>query len=186
MKENYKFKVGDRVQFKTWEEMVEEFGLKEDGLESDFIDCTCAFINYMKHLCGTYATIKDIVNPFDGVVILKDFTSKGDTYWNYSLDMLKPAKPAEINKEFDEAIKSMSEKQFNKCMKCKHFDDSDSPNLFCNLSCEGLNDGCYRYCPKNPESVIALVEKLDYTIQELQKENSRLKIQLEMKDKEGK
>lgn len=81
---------------------------------------------------------------------------------------------------------SMSEKQFNKCLKCKHLDDTDIPNLFCNLSCELVNDGDFRYCPKNPESVIALVEKLDYEIEQLKLENSRLKIQLEMKDKEGK
>lgn len=95
----------------------------------------------------------------------------------------RPAKPAEINQDFDEAVKSMSEKQFNKCLRCKHFDDSDCPNLFCNLTCELVNDGDFRYCPKNPDSVIAIVEKLDYTIQELQRENSQLKIQLEMKEK---
>lgn len=73
-----------------------------------------------------------------------------------------------------------------RCMNCKHLDTSDVPNLFCNLTAELVNDGDFRYCPKNPDSVIALVEKLDYQIQELQKENGRLQIKLAMILKEEK
>ena len=176
MKEEFKFKVGDRVQFKTWKEMKEEYGLDNAG-DIDFPVC---FVRAMKHLCGTFATIAKI-DDGEYFCELKDFTTKlqSDVDWDYSIDMLKPAKVAEINKDFD-TDKVMSEKQFNKCMKCKHFDDSDLPNMFCNLSCEGINDGDFRYCPKNPESVLRLVEHLDYTIEQLQKENSRLKVQLEM------
>lgn len=176
MKEEYQFKVGDRVQFKTWKEMEEEFGFVGDELEPDYINCKCFFTKDMKHLCGTFATIVDYI---DKTVALKDFTCGGDTNWSYSLDMLKPAKPVEVTKEF---VYSCTEKQFKKCIYCKHFDDSDLPNMFCNLSCEGINDGDFRYCPKNPESVIRLVEHLDYTIEQLQKENSRLKVLLEMKE----
>lgn len=71
-----------------------------------------------------------------------------------------------------------------KCLSCKQLDTSDIPNLFCKLSCEGVNDGWYRYCPKDPKSVMELVYKLDKEIEQLQKENSRLKIQLETKEGE--
>ena len=81
---NKPFKVGDRVQFKTWEEMENEF-----GLDIDFdIQTYCDFRKGMKHLCGTYATIKQING--EGVELC-DFTANGDTLWCYSLDMLKHA-----------------------------------------------------------------------------------------------
>ena len=81
------FKVGDRVQFKSWEEMEKEFGLDDDG----YIDIFPAFTKGMKYLCGTYATIEEINS--NGRVFLTDHTSnKGNiNYWNFSLDMLKSA-----------------------------------------------------------------------------------------------
>lgn len=79
----HQFKVGDRVQFKSWKEMENEFGLC-----GGIIDCRCSFTDEMKHLCGTYATIVRIFG--DGFVELVDFTTQGDTYWAYSTDMLKP------------------------------------------------------------------------------------------------
>ena len=78
------FHVGDRVQFKTWEEMVEEFGVDA----CNCIKCRSGFIPEMKHLCGTYATIFLISNAF---VRLKDFTEHSDIDWVYSIDMIKPA-----------------------------------------------------------------------------------------------
>lgn len=80
-----KFKVGDRVQFKTWEEMEKEYGTNNNGM----IECLLGFPTGMKHLCGTFATIDKIDGTF---VILKDFTADGNTImWGYSEDMLKPA-----------------------------------------------------------------------------------------------
>lgn len=61
-----KFKIGDRVQFKTWEEMEEEFGLDVDG----DINCGFCFSTIMKPLCNTTATIMDIEGD---AVILGDF-----------------------------------------------------------------------------------------------------------------
>ena len=79
------FNVGDRVQFKYWDEMQQEYGLDYDG----DIQTYCYFKKGMKHLCGTYAIIKKI----DGEgVELCDFTANGRTDFCYSFDMLKPAK----------------------------------------------------------------------------------------------
>jgi len=81
----YEFNVGDRVQFKEWDEMEKEFGLNFWGA----IRCSICFSSDMRHLCGTYATIKKICR--DGTVSLSEFSTKGDKYWLYHVDMLKPA-----------------------------------------------------------------------------------------------
>lgn len=80
----HEFKVGDRVQFKTWEEMVDEFGI----FGGDIIPCVSVFVDCMKHLCGTYATITSIAGE---IIELRDFTAKGRLIWDYSTDMIKPA-----------------------------------------------------------------------------------------------
>lgn len=56
------------------------------------------------------------------------------------------------------------------CLKCKNLDTSDIPNLFCNISCELVNETDFRYCPKDIKSVVAFIEKQDKQIRELQKE----------------
>ena len=83
-KPQHEFKVGDRVQFKSWEEMEKEFGVNED----ENIDIYPSFINEMRHLCGTFATIEKL----DGArVALKEFSTNGETNWRYLVDMFKPA-----------------------------------------------------------------------------------------------
>lgn len=82
--EKPKFKVGDRVRFRDWDDMAKEFGTA--GIGS--IDCKCTFVMGMRHLCGTYATIESI----DGYrVFLKDFTAKEGATWDYSTDMIELA-----------------------------------------------------------------------------------------------
>lgn len=91
----YKFKVGDRVQFKTWGEMKKEFGANNEG------DIEIGFIKEMKYLCGTQATIDYI---HESIIKLKDFTSKGKTDWTYSADMIKPYKPKKSKKKEDKML----------------------------------------------------------------------------------
>lgn len=80
----HQFKVGDRVRFKTWEQMEKEYGLDEYGE----IRTTTIFTECMKHLCGTFATIKTIEG---NEVILSDFSSQGMTCFNFSIDMIEPS-----------------------------------------------------------------------------------------------
>ena len=91
----YEFKVGDRVQFKEWDEMEKEFGLDFSGDIN--IKCCGGFTASMRHLCGTYATIKEIYR--DGTVYLSEFSTKGDKYWLYHVDMLKPASTKKQKKD---------------------------------------------------------------------------------------
>lgn len=89
----YEFKVGDRVQFKEWDEMEREFGLTFLGDKK----CLGGFIADMRHLCGTYATIKEICRY--GIVNLSEFSTKGNKYWIYHVDMLKPASTKKQKKD---------------------------------------------------------------------------------------
>lgn len=97
MNKNYTFKVGDRVQFKTWEEMEKEFGVykHKDGIVE--IKTKVAFTDIMQPLCGTKASI---VRINDVVVVLDNFEQENiagmvdvipSKYFYFSLDMLKPA-----------------------------------------------------------------------------------------------
>lgn len=51
-----KFNVGDKVRVKDWDELVEEFGLTEDGdIDND------GFIFEMKEFCGMETVIENIL-----------------------------------------------------------------------------------------------------------------------------
>ena len=87
-KPHHDFKVGDRVQFKSWKEMEEEFGLDGDG---DIHLGKTNFVKRMKYLCGTYATIKHITD--DEYIALSNFTAKtperasrADNDWTFTKD----------------------------------------------------------------------------------------------------
>lgn len=93
----YEFKVGDRVQFKEWDEMEKEFG-KTGSDALIVLSCpTPYFRKEMKHLCGTYATIKSFGN--NSRVYLSDMTATGDKWWSYHVDMLKPASTKKQEKD---------------------------------------------------------------------------------------
>ena len=83
------------------------------------------------------------------------------------------------------------------CLRCKHLDTSDIPNLFCNLTCQLVNDGDFEYCPKDTACVVTYVENLKSQIEllkvgaekgilkrdfDLLTQNRELKQQLELKN----
>ena len=70
-------RVGDRVRFKTWEEMQREYGGNESCIEGAFI-----FVAPMRHLCGTEATVVRIENG--GQLFLEPATP-----WAISTDMVR-------------------------------------------------------------------------------------------------
>lgn len=106
MEEKDMFKVGDRVQIKTMEELAKEFPSTSDG---DFKVGSDSFVSNMNHLCGRFATIKSIAGD---VVLLKNWSDEsGDTDWGYTLGMLKKAEiPFKVGdrveiKSWDEMVK---------------------------------------------------------------------------------
>jgi hypothetical protein len=74
---------GDRVQFREWDDMANEYGTYWSG----GIDCRRYFNKEMKHLCGTQATVERVYD--DGDIDLTDFTTTGTTHWSYSIDMVR-------------------------------------------------------------------------------------------------
>lgn len=70
-------RVGDRVRFKTWEEMQREYG---DGV--GVIPCRFAFMPEMRYLCGTEATVVRIGDI--GQLFLEPPTT-----WSISTDMVR-------------------------------------------------------------------------------------------------
>ena len=84
IKEKPKFKVGELVRIRQWDDMEKEFGLTMLGS----IRCRCCFADGMKPLCGKYAEIKDL--RADGIVFLRFFNCDDSVEnWNYSTDMIE-------------------------------------------------------------------------------------------------
>ena len=84
VKEKPKFKVGELVRIRQWDDMVKEFGTKDTGS----VNCKCYFTVPMKPLCGKYAEIKDL--RVDDIVFLRFFNcEKEDKCWSYSTDMIE-------------------------------------------------------------------------------------------------
>lgn len=84
----HKFKVGDRVQFKSWEELKKEFGITQFG---DIPTSPFYFTEQMKHLCNTCATISYIDGEDVGLINFST-NNKNRTIFGYCLDMIKPVK----------------------------------------------------------------------------------------------
>ena len=83
-KEEPKFKVGELVRIRQWDDMEKEFGT--DGYGS--VACNYCFIYAMKPLCGKYAEIVSLDK--DGRVALKFFNCDDlNTNWAYSTDMIE-------------------------------------------------------------------------------------------------
>ena len=79
-----KFKAGDRVVVRDWDDMAKEYGVRNG---SGTIKCTDGFTVTMKHLCGRTATVVGV----NGTSISVDFDDKsGDTYWSYAKCMFNP------------------------------------------------------------------------------------------------
>ena len=75
-----KFKEGDKVRVREWDDMKKEFG--GDGL---IIPCRCSFICDMKELCGKVFYVKKVRTEFS-------YGLDGEaSRWAFSDDMLYPA-----------------------------------------------------------------------------------------------
>lgn len=84
VKEEPKFKVGELVRIRQWDDMEKEFGTNDIG---DIL-CENGFIKEMYPLCGLYAEIVSLDK--DGRVGLKFFNCEGSyTGYTYSTDMIE-------------------------------------------------------------------------------------------------
>ena len=83
VKEKPKFKVGELVRIRQWDDMEKEFGVDSMG----DINSLVAFVTSMKPLCGKYA---EIVRLNGSLVELKFFNCDDlSKDWGYSTDMIE-------------------------------------------------------------------------------------------------
>ena len=83
-----KFKVGDKVRIRQWDDMVKEFGLIY-GYRIPFTKtCGTTFVRDMKHLCGRTATITRI--DYDTEAVDLDFDdNSGNTDWYFFIGAIE-------------------------------------------------------------------------------------------------
>ena len=77
-----KYKVGDKVKVREWDDMVEEFGTDEDG----DIDCNLCFVKDMKEYCGKEMTVSSVL--MSRVLIGYYTLEEDDMEWQWTDDML--------------------------------------------------------------------------------------------------
>lgn len=100
------FKVGDRVRIRDWDDMKKEYGKDCDG---NIKVPNQIFSRNMRHLCGRYATIKDI-DKYD-VIELGDWSNAtGDVYWWFNKDMLELAETVREEKDMNKVLELYCEK----------------------------------------------------------------------------
>lgn len=78
-----KYKVGDKVKVRKWEDMKKEFTLDSDG--DIKLGCYIYFVKSMKKYCGKSVTIKE-TSIDDKYEIYK---IEEDAHWNWSDDMFE-------------------------------------------------------------------------------------------------
>lgn len=72
-----KYKVGDKVKIKTWEQMESEFGCDSCG----YINCECSFTTEMDKYCGTVQEISFVHNDY--------YDMKNGGWYSFSDDMIE-------------------------------------------------------------------------------------------------
>lgn len=75
-----RFKIGDKVRVREWDDMLKEFGGNDNA-----IICACIFLDDMKPLCGKVFTVTEAKNKF---FYSLDGEARG---WKFSDDALYPA-----------------------------------------------------------------------------------------------
>ena len=107
-----KFKIGDKIVFKSWEQMEKQYGLDIFGN----IHTSQTFVKDMKYLCGVKAIITNFTNnrvylEFDPTE--KEVIKENEQYsWYYDKQMIKLTKcPQEQIKELVEKINKLNKEK---------------------------------------------------------------------------
>lgn len=72
-----RYKVGDKVKVREWDDMEEEFGMDEYG----DIDCNFSFVKNMKEYCGKEMTVSRVLTDYYTL-------EEDDGVWKWADDML--------------------------------------------------------------------------------------------------
>lgn len=103
-----RFKVGDRVRIRQWDDMVKEFGLI-DGYSIPFTKtCKTMFVDDMKHLCGRTAIITSI--NYDTEEVELDFDDNLEsTDWCFFISAIEREKVMNRHERIKELKKQIEE-----------------------------------------------------------------------------
>lgn len=83
-----KYKVGDKVRVRQWDDMVKEFGFFDD-FKKDIDIPGCTFVNNMKKFCGRVVTISSsTISCGNNIYSIKE----DDQVWYWTDDMFEPYK----------------------------------------------------------------------------------------------
>lgn len=88
------WRVGDRVRFRAWEDMEQEYGADSDG---DI--ARIWFMDSMRHLCGQEATIESFGQEMwddRRLVYISLEGLEGRTDWDYNSDMFEAVETSEV------------------------------------------------------------------------------------------
>lgn len=73
-----KYKVGDKVRVRQWDDMAKEFGELSRDISIVKVDDNCLFKNEMKKYCGTVVTIEKVFNEYKRYFVAEDCNN---WYW---------------------------------------------------------------------------------------------------------
>ena len=108
-----KYKVGDKVRVRDWDDMEKEFGTNGD----DIIIPGCYFICYMKKYCNCIVTISEIEHY--GTYHIKE----DNNCWLWNDEMFEPVKSAEAMLE---QLGEINKRKSTPCVTCDVDDLCDS------------------------------------------------------------
>lgn len=108
-----KYKVGDKVRVRQWDDMVKEFGFFDD-LKKDIYIPGCTFVNNMKKFCGRVVTISSsTISCGNDIYTIKE----DDQVWYWADEMFENVYYScadKITKDFQEAYDEVYESIFPK------------------------------------------------------------------------
>lgn len=79
-----KFKVGDRVRVRSWEDMEKEF-----GGDWGMISCNCGFTDIMQRELKNLTATITVIEKDDIIKLFNWSDGKEHRSWNYSTDMFE-------------------------------------------------------------------------------------------------
>lgn len=98
-----KYKVGDELRIREWDDMVSEFGMSSWGN----IMCKNSFNEEMRYLCGNEFTVSKIINGDYFSVENIERTRQHEEYWHISEDMLEPRTEEDLYVASDNELNSL-------------------------------------------------------------------------------
>lgn len=89
-----KFKVGDKVRVREWDDMAKEYGIKYGTIEVPW-----SFTQDMKEYCGRVVTIKEVVEKagYHPCYFIEEDERRKPCNWKFSDKMLEPEVVKDIN-----------------------------------------------------------------------------------------